>query len=169
MKKIVLTGGSCSGKSTIINKFNSNGHKTLVEVARHVLEERKNFPLSKDELSWRQKVIYQRQLELENYHDQFYKNGEVLIQDRSLVDVLAYCKLFGIDEIKYFNVERLELDKRYDSVLFLERLPFKSDGLRIENDESADMIGKEIENTYRNFGYEIVKVPVMILEERYRF
>ena len=39
MRKMVLTGGACSGKTTLVNELKRRGYNVLEEVARQVLEE----------------------------------------------------------------------------------------------------------------------------------
>ena len=110
----------------------------------------------------RQKIIFERQLEQEQKAIR-----EILFLDRGLPDAIAYSKyLIGFipKELNY------NLSDKYDIVFILERLPFKDDGLRIENGGiDAEFIHNKIIQTYKDYGYFPVFVPVMSVQERVDF
>lgn len=142
-KAIVISGGPCSGKSTLIEELRRRGFEVRKEVARDILSQEDNSFFEIEE-----KIAFeQARREIESKGTVFF--------DRSLVDVIAYCKM--------------KLSK-YHKVFFLDRLPFEDDGLRIEkSDSDAEMAHKFLEETYRELGFEIIKVPVMPLEKRADF
>ena len=156
-KIYVITGRSSSGKTTLINELEKRGHCVLLETARPVLEERKNYEATKEEWLYRQKEMFTRQLRQENKA----LNGadRLIFSDRSLPEVLAYClHLIGYipEELKEFNLER-----RYSKILAVDKLPFKPDGTRIEKDEGeVEEIYSKIMESYQNFGYNPISVPV---------
>ena len=61
MKKIVLTGGPCSGKTTTIEEISIRGFPVLNEVAKDIIASRRNFPLTPEESVIRQDMIFKRQ------------------------------------------------------------------------------------------------------------
>jgi predicted ATPase len=147
-RKVVLTGGPSSGKSTLIKELERRGHRILHEVARNVLEERRAFPLNKEEWLARQQIIYQRQSEAEEI-----ASGLVFL-DRGTLDVVAYSK-------HLLGYVPFEIGKNnYAAVFNLERLPFVHDGLRTErSDEEAQEIHEKILSTYKDFGYSPISIP----------
>lgn len=148
---IPIVGRSSSGKTTLINELNKRGYKTIEEIARRVLIERKDNLVDEEEQLIRQKIIYSRQLNLEN------SSSDLVYLDRGLIDVLAYTRYFQvnnsfIDESLLFN--------RYPLVLELEKRPFVPDGVRIEkNEEEVDKIYSLVRKTYLEFGYFPILVP----------
>jgi len=62
-KKIVLTGGPCCGKTTLIQELRKRGHRVLNEVAREVLAEGKYGKNNNYHLL--QESIFSRQIEKE--------------------------------------------------------------------------------------------------------
>jgi len=149
-KKVVLTGGPSSGKTTLVEELEKRGYNVIHEVARKVLEERKNFELTKSEWKIRQSIIHERQLALENI-----ATGLVFM-DRSQLDCIAYSKYF----IGYVPFEIPKTN--YDIVCNLERLPFIDDGLRIESgDDEAQELHEKILEVYLEHGYKPMTIPAI--------
>jgi predicted ATPase len=168
MKKIVLTGGPCSGKTTTINELEKRGFDVVEEFAREVLQEREGFETSSKELLLRQKLMFERQLEKEKKFEDYPPLLKLLFLDRGVVDILAYSDHslgFVPDE---FTIAAKK--KSYHKVFFLEQFPFQQDGLRIEKDiEEAKQIHEKIYSFYHRMGYNVVKVPAVSVEERVNF
>ena len=129
--KVVLTGGPCCGKSTIIHELQSEGHLFMTEIAREVIKEigKENI---KDEVAF-QNEIYARQIARESIIDY---SDEVVFLDRGIMDGYAY-------SIRNINRIPKEISspttKRYELVLLLDRLPLVLDGeRREENEEEAN-------------------------------
>lgn len=166
MRKYVITGGACSGKTTVINHFKKRGYSVLEETAREVIEERKNFNLDKKEKIKRQEIIFNRQFKAEESYSK--KFIDCLFLDRSLIDGVAYFNyLFNCFSKNFI---KWKLKNRYDLVFVLDRLPFEKDGLRIEKtEEEAAKSHQKIIKAYRNYGYSLIFVPVMPVEKRVEF
>ena len=158
--KVVLTGGPCSGKSTLINKLKDLGHKIISETAREVIEKRNQKFIDKNEIIYRQKEIYSRQLNKENQES----IGFVFL-DRSIIDGIAYCNFFNIDH-SFINTP---LNKRYGLIFLLEQFPFENDGIRVEKKHESLKIHDLIRKTYLDFGYDLINVPKDNLEKRASF
>lgn len=165
MKKVVITGGPCSGKTTVINILNEKGYYVIGEIARKVLLERKNNLLNKDEFAIRQTIMAERQIAKEKGLET--RKEKLVIFDRSLIDILAYCRYFDINHPKIIN--NINLSKNYDFVFILDPLPFEKDEVRIENEEDALTIHNLLYDIYKNLGYNIIQVPVMNIEKRINF
>jgi predicted ATPase len=150
IKKVVLTGGPCCGKSTLISELKKRGYNTIPEVARRVLEEREDYEPNKEELTTRQLMIYKKQIEIESQ-----LNQGLHFLDRGIYDAVCYSN-FLIGEVP-FNID---YKKRYTQVFILDRLKFEDDGIRIEDEQSAKEIHKSLEKEYILRGYQPIKVPV---------
>lgn len=166
MKKIVLTGGPCSGKSTIIEELYKLGFPILRETAKEIVAKRKHIPISKEESEIRQDLIFNEQLKKEN--DTEKNQVSFLFLDRSLIDGLGYSVLYEGEEsiVKYIPAIRT---RDYHKIFLFERLPFSSQGFRPETDEEANKIHDAIYNIYKRFGHEPISVPKMSIEERVDF
>lgn len=157
--KIVITGCPCSGKTSIINEFERRGYCVLGEAAREVIYERRKYDATKSEWDLRQRIIFDRQIERE-------KNLEGLtFLDRSVIDSYAYF-IFRHGQIP----KSLEFPKtNYEKVFVLDRLSFEEDGLRSETPDELEIIHNLLIESYKKFGYEPTKVPLMPVKSRADF
>ena len=153
--RYVLIGGSCSGKTTLINELKQRGFSVLEEVARQVLEERKDAPKTPEEWETRQNLIFKTQLEQEAQ----LAEDDLVFFDRGILDVVAYSEhyLGYIPDL----VKNSQLTNRYSSIFVLDRLPFEDDGLRVESGEKEALeLHNKIIYVYLNYNYKLIYVPV---------
>lgn len=161
--KVVITGGPCSGKSTLIAELKRRGFSVIEEIARSILEET-GAPLTLEDKERLQLQIIRKQKELESK----IKYLDILFLDRGLLDVRAYCNLL----LGYVPQEVLDITNlsSYQAVFILEQLPFINDGLRLEkSNEEAKKIHFALLKAYKSQGYFTITVPVMPLNERVNF
>lgn len=134
IKRIVLTGGPCAGKTTVLAKIEQDltekGYKVFV-VAESATELIKSGIRPQDIGLYefqKQLLIYQLQKEMlyERVANAFKHDKIVIIYDRGLLDNKAYVSDNEFTEIleyvsKYLNIELNETDiiNRYDMVLHL--------------------------------------------------
>jgi predicted ATPase len=169
-KKIVITGGPGTGKSSIINELLKRGFICFEEVSRQViLEARKN---GDDQLFLTQPLLFS-QLLLKGRLNQFEaaENSEnkFVFLDRGLHDVLAYMDY--IDEPYPSEFETTCKDNRYDLVYVLEPWEsiYQQDNERYETFDQAKEIHKNLVNTYKNYNYNLNTVPFDTVEARVDF
>ncbi len=130
IKKIVLTGGPCAGKTTalvkIVEYFSGYGYKvfTIPEVPTLYSTGGWNYLTPNRQLYYQgERAILETQLALEN---QFIKLAEVctkpvlVVCDRGTMDISAYMKPEEWEEITAMaGTNSNELRERYDAVLHL--------------------------------------------------
>lgn len=168
MNKYIITGGACTGKTTLIGKLKERGFAVVPEAARYVIrqeqEKEKTISGYKGIFPWNdmdkfQEKIIATQSQLENEI-----NAEEIFLDRSVVDILAYSskrKQQILDYLKKAN---------YTKAFLLEPLPFYTqDEQRKETEEEARLAHNKSYDAYRNVGIEIIKVPDLGLEKRVHF
>jgi predicted ATPase len=51
----------------------------------------------------------------------------------------------------------------------LNRLPYKKDGVRVADDDTAAYLESWILRDYRDLGYKVIRVPVLSPEERLEY
>ena len=169
--KLVVTGGPCTGKTTLVDRLSEQGFHAVPEAARLLIaeeEEKHNINphyepiLPWDDLQKFEHLALERQLELERQHSR----GTVFL-DRSLVDVVAYAELGGMDIYKLFpDFDQLVTNARYSRVFFLEQLPYTTDEARKEDPEQAKKIHDKLYEVYDRYGFDVVTIPVSSVEER---
>lgn len=169
MKKIVITGGPCAGKTTVVNALKSEIQLPAVfvsEAATLVLEGK--FPPRPDESKvgvelikqWNryfQNAVLYTQLahedaaELEGKE----KNLDLMVLDRSLYDGMAYYPE-GVDGYsEAFKVWRSDIKNEFDLVIFMESLAVCR----------PEMFGRDgNEHRYESSAKEAIEVNNRLLE-----
>ena len=166
-KPFVITGGPGVGKTTVIEMLRKCGYTVVDETAREIIE--REMAKESDVLPWKnlqefQVQVFKRQSEKE---ESILKSTEPVFLDRSIIDGYGYCVLGKVAPSP--EIARLA-SGRYAKVFLLERLPdYVTDTSRIEDLQFAKDIHAEILKAYREFGYEVVHVPVLPPEERVDF
>lgn len=163
----VLTGGPSAGKSSVIEELAIRGIPHLPEAGSIYIESRLQLgELLPDICAAHnqealQRNILQTALDLESGVSPTTPH----ILDRSAADAIGYCKLYGHDR-EYF-IKRLRF--RYKHIFHLERLPFKPNHVRIEDDAMAALLDTYLEEGYQELGYDVIRVPIMSVRERADF
>ena len=167
-KRIVISGGPATGKTSIINALLERGYRCLPEFSREII--RSEMAAGTNVLPWdnltafTEKVIAGR---MEQYHAaqpglQFY--------DRSVVDSLAYMHLDKLPVHQKWE-KFLKHNRYYQTVFITEPWKdiFLTDGERKETWEKLLHLHEYIVSTYQDWGYEICFVPKRTIEERVDF
>jgi predicted ATPase len=136
MKKIVLTGGPCSGKTTVQRALQEEFHNQVVlvpEVATLLLGG--GFPIPGKDLPWSaewqasfQAAVLPLQQSLEDTYVLVARNqgSKLVVCDRGILDGAAYTP-GGVEEFcRRFGVNKAEALARYDAILHLESLATSS-------------------------------------------
>ncbi|MCC5917281.1 MAG: ATP-binding protein [Cryomorphaceae bacterium] len=166
-KRIVLTGSPSSGKTTIIEALQTQGHHCLPEVSReiiqHALDNNTNITPWQDLATFSQRVLEKRLQQFNLVVDgwNFY--------DRSLIDILAYQYLDGqkieptiLNQIKQHTYDLIFIARPWKEI-------FTNDGQRKEDWKNACAIDEALMHTYLQFGYLPVIIPEGTVAERTQF
>ncbi|MDP3881889.1 MAG: ATP-binding protein [Nanoarchaeota archaeon] len=160
LRKIILTGTTSSGKSSVIKQMEERGYLVLPEVAREVIKQRAENKITPEEILIRQYEMSLLQILQESNLEKKAIGSEVCFLDRSVVDNLAYCSLY----FSYYpyGIQEVAKSRNYSRQVFLfDPLPFVPDGVRIEDPETVIKIHNELIVTYTRLGYSIISVPVI--------
>ena len=90
MKRIVISGGPSSGKTTLVNNLKTLGHNCFDEVSREIIESQ-NINSSIKKFDFEETVFNKR---IEQYR---LAKSEIQFYDRSFIDGLAYMKMNRIE------------------------------------------------------------------------
>lgn len=132
IKRIVLTGGPCAGKTTALVRINEHfsalGYKvfTVPEVPTMITQSGWNYLTDNHDFYYEgEKVILETQLELEDKvmrMAQTCKEPCVIVCDRGAMDISAYISAEMWEELTHSchtSTEELRTGTRYDAVLHL--------------------------------------------------
>ncbi|MDO5981870.1 ATP-binding protein [Flavivirga spongiicola] len=169
-KKIVITGGPGTGKSTLINELVNRGYTCLEEISRQVTLNAKKEGI--DQLFLTNPLLFSELL-LKGRQQQFLNastfSSEITFFDRGLPDVLAYMDYIGdiypqdfVNTCNNLVYDRVFILKPWESI-------YKSDNERYENYEQALDIHKHLLKTYQYFNYNLIDVPFDTVENRTDF
>lgn len=173
-KKIVITGGPGTGKSSVIHELEASGHHCFHEVIRSMTLEAKkqgdpvhfvSNPLAfvADPDTFNQRIFEAR---LGHFKEGRELARRVVFFDRGIPDVLAYMDFFG----QSYDPEFVAACQthRYDKVLLLPpwKAIYTSDNERLESFEEAREIHNHLLATYERFGYAPVLVPEGSVKDR---
>ena len=169
-KKIIITGGPGTGKTSLIEELKKNNFKCFDEISRGIT------------LKYRKKGIEQLFLSDPNLFSQELLNGRIQQFNKS-INLQADCVFFdrGIpDIIAYLNFKKVDLSKKilesvdkykYDMIFLLEPWEdiYSSDIIRYESFDQVITIDSYIKNTYKEFGYNPIIVPKDNIKNRVDF
>jgi len=166
-KKIVITGGPGTGKTSLINELIKRDYICLEEISRQVILDARKDGI--EQLFLTNPLLFSERL-LKSRMKQFHvaKNSEssFVFIDRGVPDVLAYMDY--ANEI-YPNSFIEACDTyRYDQVYVLAPWQdiFTSDNERYENFDQAVKIHEQLLNTYKKHKYNLIDIPFDTIENR---
>jgi predicted ATPase len=164
LRKFVLTGGPCTGKTTTLNALLEKGFHVIPETPRVIIEQQQS--VGGDILPWKNVALFQievmrKQLDMESKIQQ----GATAFLDRGVADAIAYCNFYGISAPE--DLLSAARRNRYDGVFMLDMLPvYETDSGRKEDAESARKIHDLIRKVYTGLDYDVIDVPVASVGER---
>lgn len=165
----VLSGAMGGGKSAILSRLRELGVRCVAEPAREILAERKLLQatgapeLSADSFN---QLMLLRSIHKYDDHDSV---KVPVVFDRGIPDMVAYARLFRLDETPYSNAAK---EFRYNPTLFYfpawEEI-YTTDEERKMSFEQAKAFGAAVRSIYEKCGYRILEVPRCSVEERAQF
>lgn len=168
-KRVVISGGPCTGKTSIINTLDKIGYPCLHEFSRHIIEE--GIRTQNNIVPWGNLPAFTEKV-FEGRIEQFNKGNEVKLAfyDRSIVDSIAYMEYDAVEVPQKYIQGALEY--RYFPKVFVT--PFweeiyTTDDQRIEPIEKAQRLERYIIESYQKFDYEVLIVPKMSIQDRIDF
>lgn len=163
----VITGGPCSGKTTLIENLEKMGYSVMHEVARSLFESELRSGKTKDMVRSDDKAFQKKLLRMKIEAERNIPEEKIVFLDTAIPDSIPYFIISGIN----FDERTMKIFKKkpYKKIFLLEQLPFqKEDNVRIEDNQLCARINRLIYETYSSLGYEIINIPILTLEERTR-
>lgn len=168
MKRVVITGGPGSGKSTLINELERRGFACSHEVSRELIIEqaaRENGCLPWLDLPGFAELALERMIR--SYNEM---REATTFYDRGLPDIVAYLKTSDLEVPGHFT--RAVDEHRYEDQVFI--LPaweeiYVNDSERWQSYAEAARLYEQISKTYSESGYQLVEVPKLSVKDRADF
>ena len=169
-KKIIITGGPGTGKTSLIEELKTNNFKCFNEISREItLKYRKE---GIDQLFLSDPNLFSEELlngRVQQYNNSKELQTDYVFFDRGIPDIIAYLNFKKVD---FSEKILLSVDKyRYDQIFLLESWKdiYSSDVIRYESFDQVITIDNYIKNTYENSGYNPIIVPKDTLKNRVNF
>lgn len=169
-KKIVVTGGPGTGKTTLINTLKEKDYFCLPEISRQVTLQAREQGI--EQLFLTNPLLFSEKL-LEGRIKQYLQvddpGKDLVFFDRGIPDVVAYLDYIGDTYPAIF--ENACTRHLYDQVFLLPPWEdiYISDNERYENFDQAKRIHEHLQKTYARFGYKMTEVPPGSPESRTEF
>jgi len=169
-KRIVITGGPGTGKTSIIKELINRGYDCLEEISRQVTLKAREDGIEQLFLT---KPLLFSELLLKGREKQFIEAGnkenDFIFLDRGIPDVVAYMDYIGDDYPNVF-VDSCK-NNIYDHVFILAPWQeiYVSDNERYENFDQAVEIHHHLVEAYSKYGYDLNDVPFDSIEKRTDF
>jgi len=169
-KKIVITGGPGTGKSSLINELMRQNFFCMDEISRKVtLDAREN---GIEQLFLKEPLLFS-QLLLEGREQQFLmaekENADFVFFDRGIPDVHGYMNYIGVDYPDTYKEKSLKY--RYTTIFMTPPWQeiYQSDNERYESYEQSLAIHNHLKKTYIELEYSILNVPIGTVKDRVQF
>lgn len=159
----VITGAPASGKTTTLAVLEQQGYRVIPETARVVIDEGIAAGLTAAELRADEQRFQRQVLARKQALERSLQPGEVIFFDRGIHDSLAYHRLHGHPVAEAQAAAKAAY---YQRVFLLDRLPWTQDYARTEDDTQAGQLDQLLETAYREYGYEVVRIPVAAAADR---
>ncbi|AWM12875.1 AAA family ATPase [Flavobacterium sp. NRK F10] len=167
---IVLAGGPSSGKTTLINALTEKGFICYPEVSREVIREAQKQGI--EQLFLEKPLLFSELLlegRIKQHRNAQEEEENIVFLDRGIPDVLAYMHYIG-DSYPSFFTDACK-NHIYTKVFILPpwKEIYESDSERYETYEQAVLIHEHLEETYKNFGYQLITIPKGAIDKRVNF
>ncbi|WP_010523517.1 AAA family ATPase [Aquimarina agarivorans] len=169
-KRIVLSGGPSSGKTTLINELKNQGYYCLHEVSRELIREAQKKGIEQPFLThpeaFNEEILKSRLLQFNAANN---TEQSLSFYDRGLHDVVAYMNY--ANQSVPTNFSSICMKNKYDLVFLLPPWNeiYTQDQERYETYEQAKSVYQFLKNTYSNYGHYIIEVPFGTVADRISF
>lgn len=167
----VFTGGPGVGKTSLLLELEKLGYPVIAEDARKIIKEQVH--IGGDALPWKDREKYMKLMfyaSVESFYSADTESNNQVLFDRGIIDSIGYAHLSGLKIPD--DISDLAKTIAYHQNVFM--LPpwidiFENDAERQQTWQEAVDTFDCLKDTYLNYGYRIIEVPKISLQNRVRF
>jgi len=163
----VVSGGPCSGKTTLIQLLKQRGFPVVHEHARQRIDRELRNGMTLDEVRRDQYEFQRGVLEMQLEHESNVPPEQLTFFDRGIPDTLAYSRFHGLPPDAY--IAEAVAHCAYHQVFMLDLLPLVGDYARTEDTAAQTEIQQLLLEVYTSLPFPLVQVPVLPPDERVEF
>lgn len=166
----IISGGPGSGKSSLLMALKDQGHETMPEAGRAIIQDQ--VAIGGSALPWADRLAFAELMlgwELRSYHEAKGMAGPVFF-DRGVPDVVGYLRVCGLNVPAHIATAAEKF--RYNRRVFIAppwREIFHEDKERKQSWAEAVATFEAMVSTYESLGYEIALLPLASIGERVAF
>lgn len=163
MRRLVVTGGPCSGKSTLIDALDRSGFKTAREAAIEVINDGVSRLGLSEFIHWRKSQLVDFQLDVDRQQrviEREFCPDDIVFCDRSRIDGVAYLRQAGC-EVPYSLSKKMMKHYAIEAVIVLDTITnfdVRSETGRADDRAYAARIRDELIRTYEDYGYQVMTI-----------
>ena len=165
MKRIVLTGGPGSGKTTVLEIFRESGYAVGEDIARSIIRERNAAGLSPrpEPQAFAEQIL---EKEIERY---LTVTSSPMFFERGITDVAG--SLYGTGALDDHTSKQLVDRYRYEFIFLFPPWAdiYRTDDERDHTFDHSVRVFKSTRDWYLRFGYEVIEVPIDTPQTRAEF
>jgi predicted ATPase len=162
----VISGAPSSGKTTVVEVLRARGMSTNPDITRAYIDEERAKGRTKEEVKADQEQFRRITFERMVMQAATLEPTEFMVHDGGIPDCIAYRRLVGVEVGA--DVHRACQIFRYRSVLLFDPLQYQEDNVRTEDADFQRRLSPLLEDTYRELGYSVARIPQASLGARVR-
>ncbi|NVK26479.1 MAG: ATP-binding protein [Flavobacteriia bacterium] len=165
IKRIALSGGPGTGKTSLIHELERRGFPCSHEYSRHIIQQSLDTGsnvLPWDDLDTFSEVVMEGRIEQHKAAE-----GAIHFFDRTIIDTIAYQEADNL-VVREEWIRAAEKYRYFETVFITP--PWKeiyhADEQRRESFEKLERLHEFVVKTYSEYGYNVVEIPKFNVEER---
>jgi predicted ATPase len=166
----VITGGPGSGKSTLIEALAAAGIATSAEVGRAIIRE--EMATGGTALPWADELAFAERMVVREIaaHAEALASEQTVILDRGVPDVIGFLRVSGLPVPPHIDAAARTC--RYNRHVFIAPYwdaIYTGDAERKQTPAVAEATHIIMAETYRDYGYALIELPLVSISERVSF
>ena len=169
IQKYIITGAPGTGKTTIINALKKKDYYCAEEISRELIAEQ--ISIGGNILPWKNQIAFENKIANRRYK-QYLDSTEncICFFERSSIDCIAYLNSNKLKATSQINqiIKNCIFNKTVFYTPIWEEI-YKNDSERQESFDQSIKIDKHLKDSYIKFGYVLIEIPKLSVEERVKF